>query len=52
MFVNMQVKGRVLIRHKRIHTGDNPHKCDVCEYASAQEGPLNRHKRIHAGEKM
>ena len=40
-----------LRNHKRIHTGEKPFKCDVCEMQFTQLHHLSAHKRIHNGEK-
>ena len=32
-----------LKRHEMTHTGEVPHKCNICDYASAQAGNLRRH---------
>ncbi|XP_052764932.1 zinc finger and BTB domain-containing protein 49-like isoform X5 [Mya arenaria] len=36
-----------LDRHRRIHTGDKPFKCDICGRAFTQKGNLNSHKVVH-----
>ena len=32
-----------LVKHLMTHTGDKPHKCDQCDYASYHPGNLKRH---------
>ncbi len=32
-------------RHTRVHTGEKPFKCTVCNYASTQSPPLSTHMR-------
>ena len=33
------------------HTGEKPHKCDVCPYSTAHKKSLVNHMRTHTGEK-
>ena len=36
---------------RRVHTGEKPYACDVCEYSCISSGKLTEHMRIHTGEK-
>jgi uncharacterized Zn-finger protein len=35
----------------RVHSGEKPYKCHVCEYAFTQSGSLTAHLRLHSGKK-
>jgi hypothetical protein len=35
----------------RVHTGEKPYTCDVCDHKSATSGQMANHMRVHTGEK-
>jgi uncharacterized Zn-finger protein len=35
----------------RVHSGEKPYKCHVCDEAFTQSSTLTKHLRVHSGEK-
>ncbi len=40
-----------LINHTRIHTGERPFECQLCDKTFKQKSNLKKHMRIHTKEK-
>ena len=40
-----------LEKHLKVHTGEKPFKCKVCEKSFSEKSSLNRHMVVHTGER-
>ena len=48
---NASLQQVTLLGHIRLHTGDKPYQCKVCDKYFSDLSNLKRHLRIHTGDK-
>ena len=47
----MFLTNNCLMMHERMHTGEKPYKCKVCDIMFTLSSYLKNHQRLHTDEK-
>lgn len=49
---NSIIHNQFQVKHRRIHSGEKPYRCDLCPMQFTASGTMKNHRRIHTGEKV